>query len=425
MREEWKAWAEETFGRVELGDTRRTARWVAMARAVAERLCGKVATVFPTDREGEGAYDFLENEHVSPEEITAGVAAATVRRCVACPFVFVPVDGTSASLVDHTKQRDFGCIGSEKSGGRGVKVVDAIAVDPEGTSLGVLALTYWARPPKAARPAKHTHAHRARPVEEKETRYWIQTLRDACSDLEERNVRGWFQLDREGDARDLLLALQDFGQRHCCTARSDDARSIALENGDRSRLRVQLALAPKSGEYVLDVKARAGRRARKARMVVRVARVALRLRDQKTDRITRLEVNAVWAREEGTTPAGEEPLDWLLFTNRPVETLEDAILVVYGYTQRWRVEEFHRTWKSGECDVESTQLRSFDAFRRWATILAANAIRLERLKNRSRTQPKAPARLELTPPHVPALKMLKFGAQVPATEPTMQDVVSC
>jgi hypothetical protein len=175
---------------------------------------------------------------------------------------------------------------------------------------------------------------------------------------------------------------------------------------------------------MLDVKARAGRRARKARMVVRVARVALRLRDQKTDRITRLEVNAVWAREEGTTPAGEEPLDWLLFTNRPVETLEDAILVVYGYTQRWRVEEFHRTWKSGECDVESTQLRSFDAFRRWATILAANAIRLERLKKLSRTQPKAPARLELTPLELRALTMLKFGAQVPAAEPTMQDVVS-
>src|SRR4051812_24278357 len=116
MREELTAWAEETFGRVELGDTRRTARLVTMAKAVAERPCGKVAAVFSSDREREGAYDFLENEHVSPEEITSGVAAATVRRCVAHPFVFVPVDGTSASLVDHTKQRDFGCIGSEKSG---------------------------------------------------------------------------------------------------------------------------------------------------------------------------------------------------------------------------------------------------------------------------------------------------------------------
>ncbi len=136
--------------------------------------------------------------------------------------------------------------------------------------------------------------------------------------------------------------------------RSDDDRSIELENGDRSRLRTQLASAPVSGEYALQVTARSSRRARKARMVVRVAEVVLRLRNRKNNGITRLAVTAVWAREEGTTPTGEKPLDWLLFTNHPVASFEDAILVIYGYSQRWRVEDCHRTWKRGECDIAVT-----------------------------------------------------------------------
>jgi len=301
MGKDSRGWAEEEFGRVDLGDIRRTARLVTIASAAAERPSGKVAGVFPTGRELEGAYDFLESEHVAPEEIMVGIASATVARCVEWPFVFVPVDGTSVSVVDHTKERDFGRVGTDKKDGRGAKVIDALAVDPEGTPIGWLALTFWARPVEGKTPPKGTHAHRARPVEEKETRYWIQGLLAACAALDERKVRGWFQIDREGDSSDLLLALAECGP-HWWTVRSDDDRSIELENGDRSRLRTQLASAPTSGEYALEVTARSGRRARKARMVVRVAEVVLRLRNRKNDAITRFPVTAVWAHEEGTTP---------------------------------------------------------------------------------------------------------------------------
>ncbi|MDI1429689.1 hypothetical protein [Polyangium sorediatum] len=32
--------------------------------------------------------------------------------------------------------------------------------------------------------------------------------------------------------------------------------------------------------------------------------------------------------------------------------------MVIGYTQRWRIEAFHRTWKQGGCNVEETQLQT-------------------------------------------------------------------
>jgi hypothetical protein len=418
---EAKRWASTEFGAVDLGDTRRTARLVAIGGAACERPSGKVASVFEADRDREGAYDFLESEHVDAEAIVAGMAAATAIRSVGLAFVFVALDGTSISVSDWAKARDFGRVGSDEKGGRGLKVIDALAIDPDGTPVGLLGLTYWRRSDEPL-PEKG-YGRQARPVEEKETRYWIQTARAASAALEEKRVRGWFQIDREGDGRDLLIALSN--TEHWWTVRANVDRSIELEDGDVGKLRAELARQDMMATYTVQVPAKAGgrRRARAARMVVRVARVSLRLRDQKTSRITLLPVTAVWAREEGTTPPTEDPLDWLLYTNHPVDSDEDAMLVVYGYSQRWRVEDFHRTWKRGDCDIESTQLRSADAVGRWATILAAVAVRIERLKHLSRHQPTAPATIELDPLELRALLLMKFGADPAPPAPTISQVV--
>src|SRR4029079_11896149 len=114
-----------------------------------------------------------------------------------------------------------------------------------------------------------------------------------CAALDARGVRGWFQIDREGDGRALLLALRDTG--HWWTVRGNADRSIELEGGDTGRLREQLAAGVVAGSYELSVTARPGRRARTARMVVRLAQVVLRLRDRQNGRITRLPVTTVWA----------------------------------------------------------------------------------------------------------------------------------
>jgi hypothetical protein len=97
----------------------------------------------------------------------------------------------------------------------------------------------------------------------------------------------------------------------------------------------------------------------------------------------------------------------MLFTNYPVATLEDAQQVVFGYTQRWRIEDFHRTWKRGACNVEQTQLHCQRHVILWATIMAAVATRVERIKHLARVQPNLPATVELSPNEIRALILLK------------------
>ena len=72
-------------------------------------------------------------------------------------------------------------------------------------------------------------------------------------------------------------------------------------------------------------------------------------------------------------------MDWLLLTNVPVRSVEDVTGVLRSYKMRWRIEEMHKAWKSGACQVEQTQLRSKDAVIKWATILAAVATRIAQI----------------------------------------------
>ena len=109
----------------------------------------------------------------------------------------------------------------------------------------------------------------------------------------------------------------------------------------------------------------------------------------------------------GTCPQGEDPVDWLLLTSRSVTTLKAARAVVLGYTFRWRIEEFHTSWKSGHCNVEDSQLRSEEAIRKWAIVLAAVASRVERLKLLARQNPTLPADLEFSEVELHALILLK------------------
>ena len=46
-------------------------------------------------------------------------------------------------------------------------------------------------------------------------------------------------------------------------------------------------------------------------------------------------------------PAGETPLCWQWLTSEPVDTLEAVQRVLRYYALRWRVEDFHKAWKSG------------------------------------------------------------------------------
>jgi hypothetical protein len=408
-------WAVEEFGAARLGDARWRARLIAMGAEVARRPGGKVSKVFNSAATRQGAYGLLERAEIGAAEIVAAMVAAAGRRCASLPFVYVPVDGSSVTITDKARTKGFGNVGDHVHGARGLKVISALLVSPLGVPLGLGAQIWWARQREAAKKSRER-----RRTEEKETQHWLEAMQQAREviDAEAPQTRLWFQLDREGDAWPIITDAGKGG--HWFTIRGTHNRRVRLPDGSQTYLRTVLGLQPVACTYTLSVSAGPNRSARLARMVVRGCEATLDFRDKRTKKHFPKTVNVVLAREDGTTPAGERPVEWLLLSNRPITTVEALTQVVLGYAQRWRIEEFHRTWKSGACDVEDMQLRSMAAAQKWATILAAVAVRIERLKLLSRKEPERPASDEFTPGELKAIAALRFGEQARTKLPEVQ-----
>jgi hypothetical protein len=422
MNEGTREWAVEEFGGAPIGDRRWRRRLVSMASELAQRPNGKVSEVYVGGAERQGAYGLLASKKVATAEIAEPMFVADARRCAKMPFVFSVIDGSSLTLADSDEAKGFGSIGSRSQGARGMKVISSLLVSAEGVTQGLGAQIWWARGAVAEKP------HEKRETKDKETQHWL----DAISQTRELfasqapGTKCWFLIDREGDAWPVLMEANKGNSWF--TVRGNRNRRIRLKDGSESYLRDALDRTAKASEYRLAVSGGPGRQAREAKMIVRACSAEVEFRDKRTGRRMLQLMNAVLAREEDTTPAGEKPIEWLLLTNREVGTVDQMHEVVFGYAQRWRIEEFHRTWKSGTCDAEAMQLRSVEAATKWATLLAAVAVRTEKLKLLSRQKPNRPAKEEFTAIELQAIALVRFGAAAHkhlgrGTEPTLQQVV--
>jgi Transposase DNA-binding/Transposase Tn5 dimerisation domain len=416
------SWAFEEFGGARIADARWRRRLVSMAGRAARRPAGRVTETFVRSGERQGAYGLLESESVSADEVGQAMFEACARRSADEAFVYCPIDGTSLSLADRERSKGFGPVGSRANGGRGLKVMNAMVLSADGVPLGVSSQRYWTR----AERRRGKHRDKLRP-EQKETQHWLDAIKQTREVMAEHapSTRCWFQLDREGDAWPMLKEA-GLGQ-HWFTIRACRNRWARLPDGQRTYLWSLLEQQPVKTTYLMEVRAAGKRKARKANMVVRACKVTLDIRDKRTNGRSQIELNVVQAMEQGTTPVGEKPIQWTLLTNRPIEIMKDITDVIVGYSMRWRIEELHRTWKSGACSVEENQLRSAGAAIKWAIILIAVAARIERIKQLSREQPHLPATDEFSPAEIKAAALLYFGKAGktkvnPAATPTIAEV---
>jgi hypothetical protein len=392
-----QSWARQEFGAAELGDPRRTERAVELAARAAERPAGTVTGVVQGEAAREGAFRFLRNAHVSVESLARSSHCATMDRSRNERMVFVAVDQCSLAVTDRLGKKDFGPVGTRPDAQvRGLQAMTALAISESGRVLGVCGQKWWRRSDQKS----PRFSRDKRPARERESSLWAEVI----DDVEDRvfqaraSLKPWYQLDRGGDAGPTLLkAVQE---QLYLTVRAAYDRTLADDEDDYVQLRAAVAAEKPVAHFAHYLRPAAAKRAghsplRPRHLEIRVRAVTLAVTDygphpKKGERRQAVDCWAVSLREV-SPPPGVRRLDWLLLTTYPVRSVNDALKVAWGYSLRWRIEEFHKTWKSGACDLERSQLRSCAAFQRWATLLAAVAARIERLKQAARQQSGNPA----------------------------------
>jgi hypothetical protein len=361
------------FGTAALGDIRRTRRLVQMADAFLQRpdaslprKCGSPANYQALlgllDRP-ELTHAAVLEPHVQRTRQVVGSHAQAVTLLVGD---ITELDFTSKS----TLKDQLGPIGN--GGGFGYECFNLLAIDPDRRAVLGLANQILFR----RRTRKRTRSKISKlPAEQRQSGLWVRAAGTwPATPTGARVVRTF---DREGDTDEALKAPGEYlirsrTNRHIRTGLEPDAVA--------GRLHPFLRTQPAQGRREVVIEPSAGRVGRTAMCVVSYVAVQICWARSPERPSSPAWGVRVW---EPNPPAGEEPIEWLLLTNVPVENLDDAHQRVDWYECRWLVEEYHKALKTG-VRIEAVQLTDRERLEPLIGLLSVVALELLWLRDAAR-----------------------------------------
>jgi hypothetical protein len=372
-------WILQETAAADMGDERLDRRFGIVLNAMSQKPSLKFPAGCNGRAEMEAAYRFLDNDKVGKDQILFPHRSATLERIRAEKVVLIPQDTTE---LDMTRPREImEGVGPLNDGSRvGFHDHLLLAFTPEGVPLGAVAADIWARDfDEFDKDADQKRAERrAKSIEDKESHRWLAGYRETCRVAQEAPETLVVCLsDSEGDIYECLLEGQtETGARKAeWIIRACQDRGLIVDKGADAncptRLRAQVASTtilgyltvhargrePKSKD---DRKRKQARDARTAELTVQAVRVRLRGPERPGGKLPNIDVNCVLVTEPNP-PEGSEPIEWLLLTSLPIDTIEQALTVVNFYCGRWHIEIYFRILKSG-CKVEESQLEKAERF---------------------------------------------------------------
>lgn len=223
--------------------------------------------------------------------------------------------------------------------------------------------------------------------------------------------------DREADIFEVFAAPRP---EHCeLLIRAAQPRRVA---GPHGQLWATVAHWPVADQRVVMLPRRPDRPAREATLQLRFGAVEIQPPKNGTHDPQAVPL-ALWvvAVQEPQPPAGDKPVEWVLLCTQPVTDAAQAWTCVEHYRQRWLIERFHYTLKSG-CKIEESQLHEAEALHGLLTLFSWVAWRLLALTYLSRVAPALPATTLFTPLEwQAAYAVLHPGAALPTVEPTLSE----
>lgn len=408
-------WVRQEMETLELGDARREARVLRMIEQFAAQPGASIPKACASAADTKAAYRALESEHTSAEEIRRAHARSSVERARALERVLVAQDTTALSFGTRPGIEGLGPVG--KKGTHGLLVHSGLVLTPEGVPLGVVHQQVWGRPAAA----DQRQSRRSRLIEEKESFRWLETV-DAVESQMPNATEVWVVGDREADIFELFAMPRRAGLELVVRATQDRK----LKNAAADTLHRAVEAASELGRMEVAVPRSRKRKARTAVLEVRACGLTLEPPRNYVGRrdLTPVEVHAVRVREVGSTPEGEEPIEWLILTTLPVRTQAEAEAVVEAYAQRWKVETYHYVLKSG-CGVEELQLHHAERIERALALYTVVAWRLLYMTYVAREAPQLPCTAILEGEEWRLLYVVssRRGAVLPKSPPTVRDAV--
>jgi len=369
-------WAIEESADVNLQDKRLNQRMAEVLSQLGGSPKASIPSACGTWAETLAAYRFFDNPKVSFGGILEPHIEASFGRIKSQSVVVVAQDTTEVELTRPERVvSGAGPLADESRWGAFLHPMHAFSA--EGTPLGTVYAQAWSRekPPLVARTKKQKEYDRKHtPFEDKESYRWFESLRQAEEIAEAAaETQVVCVADSEADIYELLgspkIDRVDWIVRGCQnralsgeqTLQQDAAPAFIRETVLKTECRFTKTInIGKRKSRIKDEtrKRKQSRPAREAEMEVRAASVTLRAPWRCDKKLTDTTINVVLVTEVDV-PQGEEPIEWILLTSLPIDTIEAIKSVIQYYTVRWMIEVYFRTLKSF-CRIEERQFETLD-----------------------------------------------------------------
>jgi hypothetical protein len=416
-------WAEEEFGGCDLGDRRLGQRLLTLGRDLGARPTMSLPQACGDPKKLKAAYRFFDHPQVHMNNVLQGHYGATARRAQKEKLILAVQDTTELSYSAHPKIELMGPIG-DREAIIGMLVHDTMAYNGQGTPLGLIDVQCWTRDPDIKRGEK---ARYELPIEQKESYKWLASWKAAVRLQEQCPESTVISMgDREADVYEFLVEAKKHPKARLLI-RADQQRRVQGQEEEEEEERFTNLwrwMAGRAVEGVIPVelpRTAKRSRARTGRIEVRYAEVELQPPKRKP-KLGPVKVWVVTATEVGAPP-GEEPVDWKLITTVEVKTLGQALEVIEWYTQRFQIEVYHRTLKSG-CKIEERQLGNAERIEGCLAIDMVVAWRIVHLTKLGREVPDVPCTIFFEEAQWKALvAFVTRDVRMPDKPPTLREAI--
>lgn len=367
----------DEFRNAPLSDQRLIHRLMYTAQILGDQPEKSIPDTCPDWSTTKATYNFFANEVVSNEGILASHRFNTIERMKQHPLVLLIQDTSALNFTTHKSTKGLGPYTTDQKT-LGLLMHSVLAVSSDGVPLGLLYQNFWSREiseiPKAKRKRKL-------PIEKKESNKWLNALENSSQYIPD-NIRRVTVCDREADIFEFFKKANELGEH--LLARAVHNRRIT---GDYRLLYDQIKNIPEMGKCLVDIPRKSEQKLppRQAELSVRYCEVNVCAAHDRTAKPETIKLYTVYA-QETKVPEGEEPIEWLLLTTIPVTNMSEAVQKIEWYRERWKIERFHYTLKSG-CQIEELQLETSDRLTKAIILYSIIAWRLLWLTYQARTAP--------------------------------------
>jgi hypothetical protein len=385
------AFGQTHFRRAKLGDQRRTRRLIHTADQMISHPGGTLPKMMQCPARLEAFYRLCNRPEVTHEAVMASHYELTRQRMIEQQGVTLIIHDTTE--LDYSGLKSIGDLGPIGNGsGRGYLCHNSLAVDPSTREvLGLCSQILHTR--REVRKGETAQERREHP--QRESRLWKRGC--IASDKVAAEKRLVHVCDAGADAFEMLDYQHAAGRHYLIRACKDRVlEGYSAEEAEQTAQKLYTYtrdLPDLGGRYVKisantnkrnSKNARTRQSARLARVRIAAAPVTLpapeKTRGEHGDQPLQLWVVHV---REVQPPEGEPALEWILLTNLPAGTLEEAAQCVDWYACRPMVEEFHKAMKTGG-GIENLQFTRKAALEPAIGILSVVAVMLLQLRETAR-----------------------------------------